>query len=69
MSMQAMIAKRLLKTWLKNVEVLPGELRPALMMYEEDGEIFLVSLTLKVNEQGKLEVARVLQNINIDDAV
>jgi hypothetical protein len=67
--MQAMIAKRLLKTWLKNVEVLPGELRPALMMYEEDNEIFLVSMTLKVNEQGKLEVARVLQNINIDDAV
>jgi len=67
--MQSMIAKRLLKTWLKNVALEPGELRPALMMYEEEGDIFLVSMTVKVNAQGKLEVARVLQNINIDDAV
>jgi hypothetical protein len=67
--MQTMIAKRLLKTWLKKADIQAGELRPALMMYEEDDEVFLVSLTLKVNAEGKLEVSRVLQNINVDDAI
>jgi len=67
--MQTMVAKRLLKKWLQNTELQKGELRNSLMMYEEDGDIYLVSLTLRVNEAGKLEVARVLHNINIDDAI
>lgn len=69
MSMQTMVAKRLLKKWLQSTELQPGELRNALMMYEEDSDIYLVSMTLRVNDAGKLEVARVLQNINIDDAI
>lgn len=69
MSMQTMIAKRLLKKWLQNTELQQGELRNALMMYEENDEIYLVSMTLRVNDTGKLEVARVLHNINIDDAI
>jgi len=64
-----MIAKRLLKKWLQNTELQQGELRNALMMYEENDEIYLVSMTLRVNDTGKLEVARVLHNINIDDAI
>jgi len=67
--MQTMVAKRLLKKWLQSTELQPGELRNALMMYEEDSDIYLVSMTLRVNDAGKLEVARVLQNINIDDAI
>ena len=69
MSMQKMVANRLLKTWLKKVDVLPDELRACLMMYEEDGSTHLVSMTVKTNEQGKLEVSRVLQNINIDEVL
>ena len=69
MGMQKMVANRLLKTWLKKVELEEGELRACLMMYEENGETHLVSTTLKVNEQGLIEVARVLQNINIDEVL
>ena len=69
MSMQKMVANRLLKTWLKKVELLPEELRACLMMYEEDGNTHLVSMTVKVNEAGKLELARVLDNINIDEVL
>jgi hypothetical protein len=69
MGMQKMVANRLLKTWLKKVELEEGELRASLMMYEENGETHLVSVTLKVNAEGKIEVARVLQNINIDEVL
>ena len=69
MSMQKMVANRLLKTWLKKVKLEPEELRACLMMYEEDGQTHLVSMTVKVNEAGKLELARVLDNINIDEVL
>lgn len=69
MSMQAMIAKKLLKTWLKKTELKEGEIRSALMLYEEDDNVHLVSVTLKLNDSNKLEVARVIDNINIDDAI
>lgn len=69
MSMQAMIAKKLLKTWLKKTELNQGEIRSALMLYEEDDNVHLVSVTLKLNGSNKLEVARVIDNINIDDAI
>ena len=64
-----MVANRLLKTWLKKVELEEGELRACLMMYEENGTSHLVSVTLKLNQDGKIEVARVLQNINIDEVL
>jgi hypothetical protein len=69
MSMSAMVANRLLKKWLQKATLEPGELRSALMMYEEDNEVRLVNVTLKINQEGKVEVARVLQNINVDDAI
>ena len=64
-----MVANRLLKNWLKKSELQEGELRSALMLYEEKEEVHLVSVTLKINADGKIEVARVLQNINIDEAL
>lgn len=64
-----MVANRLLKKWLQKTTLEPGELRSALMMYEEDNEVRLVNVTLKINQEGKVEVARVLQNINVDDAI
>ena len=63
-----MVANRLLKNWLSKTELQEGELRSALMLYEEKEETHLVSVTLKLNPEGKIEVARVLQNINIDEA-
>jgi hypothetical protein len=66
--MQGMVANRLLKNWLSKTELQEGELRSALMLYEEKEETHLVSVTLKLNADGKIEVARVLQNINIDEA-
>lgn len=66
--MSGMVANRLLKNWLSKTELQQGELRSALMLYEENEETHLVSVTLKINDEGKIEVARVLQNINIDDA-
>jgi len=66
--MQGMVANRLLKNWLSKTELQEGELRSALMLYEEKEETHLVSVTLKLNAEGKIEVARVLQNINIDEA-
>jgi hypothetical protein len=68
MSMSAMVANRLLKNWLKKSKLEPGELRSALMLYEEKEEVHLVSVTLKLNAEGKIEVNRVLQNINVDEA-
>lgn len=67
MSMQKMVANRLLKGWLKKIELEEGELRSALMMYEEDGKTHLVSVTLKITNKGGVEVARTIQNINIDE--
>ena len=67
--MQKMVANRLLKGWLKKIDLEAGELRSSLMMYEEDGKTHLVSVTLKLNSEGKVEVARVIQNINIDDVL
>lgn len=69
MGMQKMVANRLLKTWLKKVDLKEDELRASLMMYEENGTSHLVSVTLKLNQDGKIEVARVLQNINIDEVL
>jgi len=69
MSMQKMVANRLLKGWLKKIDLEEGELRSSLMMYEEDGKTHLVSVTLRLNADGKVEVARVIQNINIDDVL
>ena len=66
--MSGMVANRLLKNWLSKTKLQEGELRSALMLYEEEEETHLVSVTLKINDEGKIEVARVLQNINIDDA-
>jgi hypothetical protein len=66
--MQGMVANRLLKNWLSKTELQEGELRSALMLYEEKEETHLVSVTLKLNADGKIEVARVLENINIDEA-
>jgi len=63
-----MVANRLLKNWLSKTELQEGELRSALMLYEEKEETHLVSVTLKLNADGKIEVARVLENINIDEA-
>lgn len=67
--MSAMVANRLLKKWLKKADLLEGEMRSALMLYEEDDEVHLVNVTLRLNESGKIEVARVLQNINVEDAI
>jgi hypothetical protein len=67
--MQSMIANRLLKKWLSKITLEKGELRPALMLYEEDGESYLVTITLRVNEDKKLEVARVVDNVNLDEAL
>ena len=64
-----MVSNRLLKTWLKKVDLKEDELRASLMMYEENGTSHLVSVTLKLNKDGKIEVARVLQNINIDEVL
>jgi hypothetical protein len=64
-----MVANRLLKKWLKKADLLEGEMRSALMLYEEDDEVHLVNVTLRLNESGKIEVARVLQNINVEDAI
>ena len=55
MSMQKMVANRLLKGWLKKIDLEEGELRSSLMMYEEDGKTHLVSVTLKLNADGKVE--------------
>jgi len=63
-----MVANRLLKNWLSKAKLEEGELRSALMLYEEKGETHLVSVTLKINDDGKIEVNRVLANINIDEA-
>ena len=67
--MQSIIANRLLKKWLSKITLQEGELRPALMLYEEKGESYLVTITLRVNDDEKLEVARVVDNVNLDEAL
>ena len=64
-----MVAKRLLKKWLKQVYLEPGEFTSALMMYEKDDDVHLMSVTCSETEDGKIVVSRVLLNINLDDAI
>lgn len=64
-----MVAKRLLKKWLQNSPVEKGELKTALMLYEEEGEVHLVNVALRLNEASKLEVTRTIQHINVEDAI
>ena len=52
---------------LKKIELEEGEVRSALMMYEENGKTHLVSVTLKISSEGEVQVARTIQNINIDE--
>lgn len=67
--MQTMVAKRLLKKWLKDVPLQEGEFTSALMMYEKDGDVHLMSVTCKETDEKEIVVSRVLLNINIDDAL
>lgn len=69
MSMQTMVAKRLLKKWLKQVDLQEGEFTSALMMYEKDEDVHLMSVTCSETDDGKIVVNRVLLNINIDEAI
>ena len=69
MSMQNMVAKRLLKKWLKQVELQDDEFTAALMMYEKDGDVFFMSVTCNQTEDEQILVNRVLLNINIDEAL
>ena len=69
MSMQTMVAKRLLKKWLKDVPLQDGEFTSALMMYEKDGDVHLMSVTCRETDDNEIVVSRVLLNINIDDAL
>ncbi len=64
-----MVAKRLLKKWLKDVPLQEGEFTSALMMYEKDGDVHLMSVTCKETDENEIVVSRVLLNINIDDAL
>lgn len=67
--MQTMVAKRLLKKWLKDVPLEDGEFTSALMMYEQDGDVHLMSVTCRETDDKEIVVSRVLLNINIDDAL
>ena len=67
--MQTMVAKRLLKKWLKDVPLQDGEFTSALMMYEKDGDVHLMSVTCRETDDNEIVVSRVLLNINIDDAL
>jgi len=69
MSMQAMVAKRLLKKWLSDIKLEEGEFTSALMMYEKDGDVYLMSVTCQETDGGEILVSRVLSNINIDEAI
>lgn len=64
-----MVAKRLLKKWLKDVPLEDGEFTSALMMYEQDGDVHLMSVTCRETDDKEIVVSRVLLNINIDDAL
>ncbi len=64
-----MVAKRLLKKWLKDVPLQDGEFTSALMMYEKDGDVHLMSVTCRETDDNEIVVSRVLLNINIDDAL
>ena len=67
--MQAMVAKRLLKKWLSDIDLEEGEFTSALMMYEKDGDVYLMSVTCQETDDGQIMVSRVLSNINIDEAI
>ena len=67
--MQTMVAKRLLKKWLKDVPLEDGEFTSALMMYEQDGDVHLMSVTCRETDDKEIVVSRVLLNININDAL
>ena len=69
MSLNTMVAKRLLKKFLREADLQEGEFTSALMMYEQDGDVHLMSVTCSQTEDEKILVNRVLLNINIDDAI
>ena len=62
------VAKNLIGKWLKSVPLQEDEVNTALLMYEEDDKIFLLSVGLK-SENDALVVSRVIHHVNLDEAI
>ena len=71
-SMKEKVAKNLIGKWLKNIQLEEGEINSALVMYQEgkgnNEAIYLLVVGLAVKD-GVLCVNRVIQHVNIDEAI
>jgi len=70
--MKQMIANRLLKQWVRNIELEDGEQMAALLLFERNGDTFLNTVALKMegnSGEQKLVVSRMISSINIEDAL
>lgn len=70
--MKQMIANRLLKQWVRNIELEDGEQMAALLLFERGGDTFLNTVALKMegnSGEQKLVVSRMISSINIEDAL
>ena len=70
--MKEKVAKNLIGKWLKNIQLEEGEINSALVMYQENKgnneAIYLLVVGLAVKD-GVLCVNRVIQHVNIDEAI
>ena len=70
--MKQMIANRLLKQWVRKVELMEGEQMAALLLFERGGDTFLNTVALKMEGEAgdqRLVVSRIVSSINIEDAL
>jgi hypothetical protein len=60
------IVKKIFSKFLKNIKLEADELQSSLILYEDHGDLMLVVVTLRLNENNNLEVARTIEVLDMD---
>lgn len=66
-SLKKKISDGLIGKWLKTQELKEGEDKPVLMMFEENDKTMLLVCAVRITD--KIEVTRVIESIDVEDAL
>ncbi len=67
-SIKEKVANQLLGKWLQDIKLEEGEVNSALVMFSEEGKTILLVTALGV-ENDKLVIKRVINSVNVNDAL
>jgi hypothetical protein len=67
-SIKEKVANQLLGKWLQDIKLEEGEVNSALVMFSEAGKTILLVTALGV-ENDKLVIKRVINSVNVNDAL